>query len=102
MNRVQERRVNMARQAAVPRKQTFQYTAPAATTVLLVGDFTGWQEKAIPMRKGRDGVWTASVSLPAGTHHYRFVVDGEWCDDPQCTVREPNPYGTQNMVRQVV
>jgi hypothetical protein len=34
-------------------------------------------------------------------NNYRFIVDGQWCDDPECSVRAPNPYGGQNMVRQV-
>jgi 1,4-alpha-glucan branching enzyme len=91
----------MARQMEGARKQTFRFSAPAATSVLLVGDFTHWQQKGIPMQRAKDGIWTASVDLPPGTHHYRFIVDNEWCDDPECTLRVPNPYGTQNMVRQV-
>ena len=89
----------MARQ--VEAKQTFRFNAPAAMSVLLAGDFTHWQEEAISMRKGRDGIWTATVELTPGKHNYRFIVDGDWCDDPDCTVRVPNPYGGENMVRQV-
>ncbi len=91
----------MARQAAAPRKQTFRYTAPDAKSVLLAGDFTQWQQQALPMQKGPDGVWAASVSLPPGKHYYRFIVDSQWCDDPQCGTRVPNPYGGQDMVRLV-
>jgi 1,4-alpha-glucan branching enzyme len=53
------------------------------------------------MRKSKDGVWTASVDLPPGQHHYRFIVDGDWRDDPECTVRVDNPYGGKDMVKQV-
>jgi 1,4-alpha-glucan branching enzyme len=84
-----------------PKNQVFSYTAPNAMSVLLVGDFTEWQQKAIAMEKGGNGVWTTSLKLPSGTHHYLFIVDGEWCDDPACTVRAPNPYGGHDMVRQV-
>ena len=91
----------MARQMESPRKQTFRFSAPAAMGVLLVGDFTHWQQRGIPMQKGKDGIWTATVALPPGKHTYRFLVDGEWRDDPECTLRVPNPYGTQDMVRQV-
>jgi 1,4-alpha-glucan branching enzyme len=92
----------MAKQTESSKRQTFRFTAPGAMSVLLVGDFTHWQQKGIPMRKGRDGVWTASVELPPGKHHYRFIVDGEWRDDPECTLRVPNAYGSENMVRRVV
>jgi len=85
----------------ITRKQTFRFTADDAQSVLLVGDFTHWQSQPIPMRKGAGGIWTATVELAPGTHSYRFIVDGEWRDDPECTIRVSNPYGGENMVRQV-
>jgi hypothetical protein len=36
-----------------------------------------------------------------GTYHYRFRVDGEWRDDPACTLRVGNPFGSQDAVRVV-
>jgi len=83
-------------------KQTFSITAPAAMSVMLVGDFTHWQEKPISLAKHQGGVWSAAVELPPGTHHYRFLVDGEWRDDAECSLRVPNPFGSLNAVRQVV
>ncbi len=91
----------MARKSENSKKQTFRFTEPTASSVLLVGDFTHWQQKAIPMQRGKDGIWSASIELPAGKHTYRFIVDGEWRDDPECTLRVPNPFGSQDMVRQV-
>lgn len=70
--------------------------------MLLAGDFTEWQKRAIPMKSSGNGVWTASVNLTPGEHSYLFIVDGEWCDDPECSVRIANPFGGLNMVRQVV
>jgi 1,4-alpha-glucan branching enzyme len=81
--------------------QTFLFTAPTAMSVQLVGDFTQWQKFPIPMQKGPGGVWRATVKLQPGEHHYRFLVDGEWRDDPECALRVPNPFGTQNSVRKV-
>lgn len=83
------------------RAQTFAFTAPDAVSVLLVGDFTRWQANPVRLVKGDGGLWTASVNLPPGTYHYRFLVDGQWRDDPECTVRVPNPYGGENAVRTV-
>jgi 1,4-alpha-glucan branching enzyme len=83
------------------RSQTFSFRAPEAMSVQLVGDFTHWQEQPINLRKGSDGIWRTIVDLEPGTHHYRFLVNGEWRDDPECTLREPNPYGGENMMRQV-
>ena len=81
--------------------QEFFYSAPEANSVQLVGDFTHWQSKPINLVKQANGVWKTSVALAAGTYHYRFLVDGTWCDDPECTLRIPNIFGSHNMVREV-
>jgi 1,4-alpha-glucan branching enzyme len=82
-------------------KQTFAFSAPGAVSVQLVGDFTQWQERPINLQKEADGIWRATVELKPGTHHYRFLVDGEWRDDPECALRAQNPYGSEDMLRQV-
>jgi 1,4-alpha-glucan branching enzyme len=83
-------------------KQTFTLTAPAALRVLLVGDFTQWQKNPIALEKQPNGLWRTTVPLETGTYHYRFLVDGQWCDDPNCTVRVANPFGSQDSVLTVV
>jgi 1,4-alpha-glucan branching enzyme len=82
-------------------KRTFSFKAPSARTVLLAGDFTRWLNHPIPLGKQADGVWTATTTLAPGTYHYRFFVDGEWRDDPECKLRVQNQFGTQNDVIQV-
>ncbi|MBL9136053.1 MAG: isoamylase early set domain-containing protein [Verrucomicrobiales bacterium] len=84
------------------KKQEFRYTAPTAMSVQLVGDFTHWSQAPVQLAKGSDGTWRTTVPLPPGQYHYRFLVDGEWRDDPECTLRVPNPFGTENAVRQVL
>ena len=81
-----------------PVSHTFSFTAPAAMNVLLAGDFTHWQRHPIPMQKQAGGIWQATASLPPGEHRCRFLVDGEWRDDPECVVRVPNPYGSEDAV----
>jgi len=83
------------------RTEVFSFRSPEASNVQLVGEFTQWQERPINLQKSTDGVWKATVILPPGTHQYKFVVDGDWCDDPACTQRAPNPFGGENMMRQV-
>ena len=90
----------MAKQTKNFKKQTFRFRAPDAISVLLVGDFTHWQKQPIPMQKDEDGIWVASVELQPGKHSYRFIVDSEWRDDPECTLRVPNPFGGHDMVRE--
>lgn len=85
----------------VTTSQSFSFRAPGATSVMLVGDFTHWQQTPLSLRKQADGVWRATVALEPGEHRYRFLVDGDWRDDPECTVRVPNPYGTYDAVIKV-
>jgi 1,4-alpha-glucan branching enzyme len=70
-------------------------------SVQLVGDFTQWRERPVNLRKGADGIWRTTVELSPGTHHYRFLVDGQWQDDPECSLRAPNPFGSEDMLRPV-
>ena len=65
----------------------FKYKAPDAQTVELMGEWNGW--KSVPMTKGDDGVWTAKVSLSAGTHGYKFLVNGkDWVFDPDNSAKK--------------
>lgn len=80
-------------------KREFALSAPRARRVCLVGDFTHWEEHPIAMKKNRLGLWKAKVPLQSGTYHYRFLVDGEWTDDPNCTLHAPNPFGSEDDVR---
>ncbi|MFN8178482.1 MAG: BamA/TamA family outer membrane protein [bacterium] len=60
----------------------FRYRAPSARDVSVVGSFNGWDDFATPMKRGRNGVWRATVELDAGRWPYAFVVDGQWVRDP--------------------
>ena len=67
--------------AAVP--HTFRFAPdPAATAVVVAGDFNGWSTTANPLARGDDGTFTATVDLSVGKHPYKFVVDGKWTNDP--------------------
>lgn len=47
----------------------------AAARVQLLGDFTLWE----PLDMTQDGDrWTLVIPIPAGTHHFGFLVDDEW------------------------
>lgn len=88
----------MANQASGKKKLTFSYAGPAKDSVLLAGDFTGWQQAPLALKKDKKGTWKKTVSLPPGRYEYRLLVDGEWRDDPQCANRCPNQFGGQNCV----
>jgi 1,4-alpha-glucan branching enzyme len=66
-------------------QHVFHFAPPAGTTpaaVDVAGDFNGWSTTATPMSKGGDGSFSATVGLSAGSHQYKFVVDGNWMTDP--------------------
>jgi 1,4-alpha-glucan branching enzyme len=75
--------------------------APDARAVTVTGGFCDWVLEGYPLKKGRNGVWTGTLALPPGRHEYRFRVDGEWHDDPECPHRVPNGFGTENCVIEV-
>jgi 1,4-alpha-glucan branching enzyme len=88
----------MSDQKIPKQKVTFTYSAPGAESVLLAGDFTGWQHAPLSLKKDKTGTWKKTISLPPGRYEYRLLVDGEWQDDPQCKVRQPNQFGGENCV----
>ena len=88
----------MATQKKPKQKVTFEISAPHAQAVCLAGDFTGWQQAPLPLKKGKSGAWKRTVTLPAGRYEYRLLVDGEWRDDPRCSERVPNQYGGENCI----
>jgi len=87
--------------AKIESKETFTFNDSNARIVLLAGDFTNWEENAIPMKKQKNGLWKATVSMDPGTYEYRFMVDGQWRDDQECPDRRPNSFGAENCIREV-
>lgn len=87
--------------ATLPRMLEFAFRSPGARSVKLAGDFTGWEAHPVEMRHSPDGMWTVAVPLRPGAYAYRFIVDGQWSDDPDSAQQAPNPFGTQNAVLNV-
>jgi len=88
----------MAKQKIAKQKVTFSFAAPDAQSVQVAGDFTGWQQAPVLLKKLKSGLWKATVSLPPGRHEYRLLVDGQWRDDPDCQLRQPNQFGGENCI----
>ena len=81
------------------KKVQFEFPAPEAQAVNLAGDFNNWDTSVNPMKKDKNGKWKASISLKPGRYEYRFLVDGNWENDPSCCDCVPNEFGSQNCVR---
>jgi 1,4-alpha-glucan branching enzyme len=89
--------------AAPPRSKqhTILLNAPGAKSVAVTGSFCGWSPEGHPLCHDTDGIWKATLTLRPGRYEYRFLVDGQWWDDPTCDERVPNPFGSQNCVFEV-
>lgn len=93
----------LARPDATPATPTvtvrFVLFAPEAQQVALAGTFNQWDQAATPLvRSGAPGVWTATLTLPAGQHQYAFVVDGaRWVADPGAPAVDDG-FGRRNSV----
>lgn len=71
-----------------------------AVSASLLGEFNSWDEKVNPMKKLKDGSFSATVSLEAG-HEYRFryLLDGEqWVNDPEADSLVLNRFGSNDCV----
>jgi 1,4-alpha-glucan branching enzyme len=77
---------------------TFQLQAPQAEQVCIVGSFNEWDPVANALGYDEDGRWECILALDPGEYQYRFIVDGEWYDDPENMLRRPNGFGTENCV----
>jgi len=80
------------------RKITFSFESSDAREVSLMGDFNNWNPKKHPMKKDDNGKWTKAVILPPGQYEYKFLVDGQWKQDPRSDRICANKFGTYNNV----
>ena len=83
------------------RRITFKLEAPEAKEAMLVGDFNGWDAKKHKMKRNDKGRWTKIVTLTPGSHEYKFLVDGEWQNDPDNDQLVHNSFGSLNNILRV-
>lgn len=78
----------------------FVFVNPGASSVSVVGDFNDWDLGATPLRRtGSGGIWSVVVPLPAGEHHYSYVVDGKtWVPDATAPQAPAGEFGGTNSV----
>ncbi len=81
------------------KKALFEFPAPGAREVSLTGDFNNWDPNMNLMKKDERGIWKTTLSLKPGRYEYRFLVDGNWENDPSCCDCVPNEFGSQNCVK---
>lgn len=80
---------------------TFKLPADVeAQSANLVGEFNDWDSQATPMKRLKDGSFSATVSLePGRNYRYRYLLDGErWENDWEADAYLPNEFGSEDSV----
>jgi hypothetical protein len=81
----------------------FRAKAPAAASVTVVGSWDDWAGPGTALSATKEpGLWEAWVALPAGTHRYRFMVDGRPARPPDAPRYLPDDFGGEDAVIDVV
>jgi len=80
----------------------FRLEAPQARDVRVAGEWNGWNPEMGRMTQDPiSGVWTHRVRLEGGDHQYRFVVDGDWIEDPENEDHDFGAEGFRNSVLRI-
>jgi 1,4-alpha-glucan branching enzyme len=80
---------------------TFKLSAEVnAETAVLCGEFNDWNETVNPMKKLKDGSFSATISLDTGNmYRFRYLLDGErWENDWDADAYLSNDHGTDDSV----
>jgi 1,4-alpha-glucan branching enzyme len=70
-------------------------------SVCVAGSFNNWEPQQLAFQFDQAGGWEIDLCLPPGDYEYRFVVDGEWTDDPLAVRVVDNGHGGVNAVLSV-
>jgi len=83
---------------------TFKIPADVqAESATLCGDFNEWDAGANPMKRLKDGAFSATVSVPAGnSYRFRYLLDGDrWENDWEADGYVANVHGSDDSVLEV-
>ena len=71
-----------------------------AGSVTVVGDFNGWDINATPLKKQKDGGFSAIVELECGKEYrFRYLIDGQrWENDWNADRYSANPFGEEDSI----
>ncbi|MCH8890615.1 MAG: AAA family ATPase [Myxococcales bacterium] len=85
-----------------PREIVVRFRDAEADDVRIAGDFNGWVPdkgvRSLIESEGQTRVWTKILRLAPGTYQYRYVVDGEWREDPENPEAVTSAVGGRNSV----
>ena len=72
--------------------------AKSAGTVNLVGEFNNWDIHTIPMKRLKNGTFTATIDLKRGREYqFRYLIDKRiWENDWNADKYVPTPYANSD------
>ena len=82
------------------KKASFCLAEAEGREVYLIGTFNEWAPAQLRM-VWKEGVYAIGLPLAPGRYEYKFVVDGEWREDPACRHRVPNAFDSFNSVIEI-
>ncbi|WP_026935362.1 hypothetical protein [Christiangramia echinicola] len=71
-----------------------------AEEVILAGDFSRWDENFLKMKRTTTG-WELNLDLRPGVYQYKFIVDGDWIEDPSNNEKVRNEFDGFNSVMRI-
>jgi enterochelin esterase-like enzyme len=74
----------------------FSLDAPDAKEVFLAGEMTDWDAGKVAMQRDEHGTWHTALDLEPGQWLYKFVVDGQWVQDPATPDHDADGRGGQH------
>jgi len=81
----------------------FELKAEPESRVYIAGTFNDWNPEEKRLKdKNKDGNYSLFVLVPKGKQEYKFIVNGQWCLDPNCVAKKKNMLGTYNSFIDVV
>jgi 1,4-alpha-glucan branching enzyme len=88
--------------ASTGKRVRFDLSVEPGSQVFVAGTFNDWSPTANPLKDNPgSGHCKTTLRIPAGTHEYKFVVNGVWIVDPKCEEWVPNGCGSLNSVLHV-
>lgn len=54
----------------------FRFFAPSAHRVEVLGDFTGWEAKPLPLEREDGGWWSGLTVVNPGDYDFHYRIDG--------------------------
>jgi 1,4-alpha-glucan branching enzyme len=69
--------------------------AKDAASVVVVGEFNGWETGATPLKKQKNGSFSVTVDLETGREYqFRYLIDDTtWVSDPAADKYAFSPFG---------